>query len=73
VTTTGAALLAMTLNVVTLIVLALWLHVPWARDRDIDQAPTPLAVIHIGRTVALQADRATPSRMQSAHGHRSTQ
>ncbi|MDH4118999.1 MAG: hypothetical protein OEW30_16580 [Acidimicrobiia bacterium] len=52
--TDAAAQLAMTLNFVTLIVLAAWLYVPWARRRSLVAALTPLVAVHTGRTVALQ-------------------
>ena len=52
--TDTAAILAMSLNFVTLIVLALWLFVPWARTATFSKALAPLAIVHTGRTVALQ-------------------
>ncbi len=53
-TTHSAAILAMSFNFITLIVLALWLFVPWARRRPLAAAITPLVIVHTGRTVALQ-------------------
>jgi hypothetical protein len=41
----------MALNFVTLIVLAVWLFVPWARERGVVHALTPLVAIHTGRTI----------------------
>ncbi len=53
-TTHSAALLAMGLNFITLIVLTLWLFVPWARRQALATAITPLVIVHTARTVALQ-------------------
>ncbi len=58
-----AAQLAIVLNFVTLIVLALWKFVPWARERSVVEALTPLVVIHTGRTVALQLYAAQADRL----------
>ena len=52
--TDAAAQLAMTINLVTLVVLAVWRFVPWSRERSLAGALTPLVAIHTGRTVALQ-------------------
>ena len=52
--TGAAAQLAMTINFVTLIVLALWRVVPWTRDRSIVDALVPFVAFHTARTVALQ-------------------
>ena len=52
--TGAAAQLAMSANFVTLIVLAVWRFVPWARTRSPVDALTPLVAFHGGRTVALQ-------------------
>lgn len=49
-----AAMLAMSLNFVTLVVVSLWLFVPWARRTTFTRALTPLVIVHTGRTVALQ-------------------
>jgi hypothetical protein len=52
--TQAAAILAMTLNFATLLVVALWLFVPWSRRVTVVAAVTPLVIIHTGRTIALQ-------------------
>ena len=52
--TSTAAQLAMTINFGTLIVLAIWRFVPWARRRSVVEALIPLVAVHCGRTVALQ-------------------
>ena len=52
--TESAAQLAMTVNFVTLVVLALWRYVPWSRERPLTVAATPLVAIHTARTIALQ-------------------
>ena len=52
--TTAAAELAMSLNYATLIVLALWRFVPWARAQPLVNVLWPLLAVHTARTVALQ-------------------
>ncbi|MGI9607866.1 MAG: hypothetical protein ACR2P0_17190 [Acidimicrobiales bacterium] len=52
--TGAAAQLAMSLNFITLIVLAVWRFAPWARSRSLVEALAPLVAIHAGRTIALQ-------------------
>ncbi len=52
--TGAAAQLAMSINFITLIVLAVWRFVPWARGRSLVNAMWPLVAIHCGRTIALQ-------------------
>ena len=52
--TQAAAILAMSLNFATLIVLALWLFAPWANRVNIVAAIAPLVILHTGRTIALQ-------------------
>ena len=49
-----AAQLAMAANFATLIVLAVWRYVPWARERSVTDALVPLVAFHCARTVALQ-------------------
>ena len=49
-----AAQLAMSVNLVTLIILAVWRYVPWASRRNVIDALTPLVAFHCARTVALQ-------------------
>lgn len=53
-TTDAAAQQALAFNFLTLIVLAVWLYVPWARQHTLERALIPLVVLHTGRTVALQ-------------------
>ena len=52
--TASAAQLAMTASFATLIILAVWRYVPWARSRSITDALVPLVAFHCARTVALQ-------------------
>jgi hypothetical protein len=68
--TNVAAQLAIGLNFVTLIVVSLWLFVPWTRDRSVIEALTPLVVIHGGRTVALQLFSAQANGLDMPDGLR---
>ncbi len=52
--TAAAAQLAMTINFITLIILAVWRFAPWSAGRSLVDAMWPLVAIHTGRTVALQ-------------------
>ena len=54
-TTTLAVILAQALNLGTLITLAVWYAVPWLRNRSRVDALIALVLVHLGRTLSLQA------------------
>ena len=69
-TTGAAAQLAMSMNFVTLIILALYRFVPWSRSRSLGDALTPLVAIHTGRSVALQLYSAQSNGFEVSDGLR---
>ena len=65
-----AAQLAMAANFVTLIILAIWRYIPWARGRSITDALVPLVAFHCARTVALQLYSAQDNGFEVSDGVR---